>query len=317
MIAPRHILPLILIAAFEMTAHTAYAQDRQWRIHREPGLEIQYRPRNASELPRLSAIVADARAAFEALADTSLPVTIHLVAAPSKMEFERLTEGVLPEWGAAVAFPSQRLIIISLISPEKPVAQVLTHEVSHIMLGALAMEPVPRWFDEGLAMYLAGEWSIYDSFRLARGAIMRELFELPRIDYVLSFQRDQAWLAYTQSHAAVMTLFERMTGYERSRFLRGLATMPFDESLAIATNIRRSQFEEEWISSARRRYALIALADDMWIWTVLLPGIFFIALIAMWLRNRKTMQRWKDEDEYDDDGPPDEPLDPRIADTYG
>jgi hypothetical protein len=310
MTASRHICLPALIAVLLLMAIAPHAQEQQWRIHREPGLEIQYRPRNATELPRLSA-------SFEALADTSLPVTIHLLVAASRMEFERLTEGMIPEWSAAVAFPSQRLIVISLISPEKPLAQIMTHEVSHIMLGALVMEPVPRWFDEGLAMYLSGEWSIYDSFRLARGAIMSELIELPRIDYVLSFQRDRAWLAYTQSHAAVMSLFERMTDAERSQFMRGLATMPFDEALAVATNIRRSQFEEEWMAGARRRYALIALADDMWIWTVLLPGIFFIALAVRWWRNRKTIQRWKDEDDDDDDGPPDEPLDPRIAATYG
>lgn len=293
------------------------AQESEWRIHREPGIEIQYRPRNSDEIPRLVALVERGRRDFEALADTSLPITINVVAAASTMEFSRLTAGMLPEWGAAVAIPSQQLLIVAITSTTKPLELVVPHEVSHVMLGSLARDPVPRWFDEGLAMRLAGEWTIYDSFRLARGALMKELHPLTRIDYVLSFHQDQAWLAYTQSFAAVSTLFERMNDAERSAFFRNLAHMPFDEALAVATDIRRTEFEANWLSTARARYALVALADDLWLWAVLLPGLFLIALVVMWLRNRNTMKRWMREEDDDDDDDDDEPLDERIAETYG
>ncbi len=309
---------IAVISVVGLFASIPHAQETEWRIHREPGIEIQYRPRNADELPRLIGLVERARRDFEALADTSLPITINVVAAASTMEFSRLTAGMLPEWGAAVAIPSQQLLIVAITSTQKPLELVVPHEVSHVMLGALARDPVPRWFDEGLAMRIAGEWTIYDSFRLARGALMKELHPLTRIDYVLSFHQDQAWLAYTQSFGAVSTLFEQMTDGERSAFLRNLAYMPFDEALAVATNIRRTEFEANWLSTARTRYALVALADDLWLWAVILPALFLMALAVMWLRNRRTMKRWmREEDDDDDDDEPDEPLDERIAETYG
>ena len=311
---------LLAVAAAVCVASSASHADGEWRTEHYPGLVVRYHPRNADAVPDLVNLIADARAAFEAVADTSPAVTINVLVAASEAEFDRLTEGYLPDWGAAVAFPEQRLIIMALLSSGKSLDQVMRHEVSHIMLGALAREPVPRWFDEGLAMYLADEWSIYDSFRLARGALTGELIPLPRIDFVLSFHSDRAWLAYTESFGAVTTLSERMSREEFAEVLRALDKRPFDEALAVVTNIRRTAFEEEWLSGARRRYALVTLADDMWIWTVLLPGLFFLALVAMWWRNRRTVARWAAEgdDGYDDDDDePDEPLDERIAETYG
>jgi hypothetical protein len=313
----RHFIRLLLLATF--LAAGTHAQD-QWLLHRAPGVAIQYHARNSSELPRIIHLVESARQRFEKLADTTITATINVVAASSTMEFSRITGGALPDWGAAVAVPEERLIIFALVSGKKTLEQSIAHEVSHVLLGVLARERVPRWFDEGLAMFMAGEWSIYDSFRLARGALVSELVPLSRIENVLTFHQDQAWLAYTQSFAAVTTLLEQMTDTERSAFMRGLNRTPFDESLAIASNIRRSAFEENWNATATQRYALVALADDMWIWAALLPGLFLMALVARWLRNRRTVKRWIAEDDpfdFDDDDDDDEPLDERIAETYG
>ena len=60
----------------------------------------------------------------------------------------------------------------------------------------------------------------------------------------------------------------------------------------------------------------------MWIWTVVIPALFAVALVVRWYKNRQTMKRWQEEepwygdDDDDDDDEPDEPLDERIAETY-
>ena len=291
-----------------------------WRTRSFPAvgradIVVQYHPHNEADLPKLTRLVEQGRERFFALADTTFPVTIHVLAASTGLEFARLTRGMIPDWGAAVAIPEERLIIVALNAPGKPLEEAVPHEVSHVLLGVLAQHGrVPRWFDEGLAMYLAGEWTLYNSIRLARGALAGNLVPLPRIDNMLTFHQDQAWLAYTESFAAVTWLAQRIGRVELGRLLRSLDTMPFEQALVVNNGIRTSAFEEDWLQRAGTRYALVGLADDMWIWSLLIPGLFFLALLVRWWHNRRTYERWRHED--DDDDEPDEPLDERIAETY-
>ena len=317
---------LLTLATFLIVVADASA-DLPWRTRRvpvvgTPDIVIQYHPHNEPDLARLIRLVERGRERFFALADTTFPVTIHVLAASTGLEFERLTRGMLPDWGAAVAIPDERLIIVALNASGKPLEETVPHEVSHVLLGVLARhERVPRWFDEGLAMYLAGEWTIYNSIRLARGALASNLVPLGHIDNVLTFHQDRAWLAYAESFAAVTWLVERIGRAELGRLIRSLNRMPFEQALVINNDIRTSAFEEDWLRRARTRYALVGLADDMWIWSLLIPGLFFLALLVRWWRNRRTYERWRNEDRYggyddDDDDEPDEPLDERIAETY-
>ena len=316
----RPLVALIAVLLRLASAHaefSAHAED-VWRTHRvpesgPPEVVIEYRPHTEAELARLVGLVERGREKFHTLAETTFAVTIHVVAAPSEREFARLTEGMIPDWGAAVAVPEERLIVVALNAPDKPLEESVVHEVSHVLLGSLAAHPVPRWFDEGVAMYLSGEWNIYDSFRLARGALGRGLIPLSHIDNVLTFQQDYAWLAYAESFGAVSWLAKRFGHAALGEVMRGLSRMPFDEALAAATGMESETFEQTWLKQTRHRYALVGLADDVWLWSLLIPGLFFLALVVRWWRNRKTLRRWKEED--DDDGP-DEPLDERIADTY-
>lgn len=309
--------PVILLALF--VAFPSWGKGEDWRTRRAaeaggPPIVLQYRPHTEDRLPEVVRFVELARERFSTLAETTLAVEIHVVVAASGRDFVDLTDGMLPDWGAAVAIPGERLIIVALDASSKPLGESVIHEVSHVLLGAIAEHPVPRWFDEGLAMYLASEWTIYDSFRLARGSLGRGLMPLARIDNVLTFHQDQAWLAYAESFGAVSWLAEQAGREGVGRVVRSLRFIPFDEALIAATGMEGRTFERTWLERTRYRYALVALADDLWLWSIVIPGLFFIALGVRWWRNRRTMRRWDEED--DDDGEPDEPLDERIADTY-
>jgi hypothetical protein len=313
MLLRAQIIVLILAAAAVAEA--------PWLTYREPSagepeIVIQYHRHNQLDLAPLRDLIIHSRERFFTLADTVLEVTIHVLAASTQREFSEITRGMIPDWGAAVAVPGERLIILALNAPGIALEEIVPHEVSHVLLGVLSQQDrVPRWFDEGLAMRLAGEWTMYNSIRLARGALGGGLIPLRRIDDVLTFHQDQAWLAYAESFAAVTWLEESIGRDELGRLLRSLDSMTFEEALVVNNNIRTSVFESDWLARARRRYAIVGLADDVWIWSIVIPGLFFLALAARWWRNRRTYERWQAEDDDDDDGP-DEPLDERILDTY-
>jgi len=297
----------------------------EWQVSRYPSsgrtlVEVRHRPEDRHQVDKVVRLVEHARARFSALADTNLATTIRVVAAGSRRQYEEITEGMLPEWSSAAAIPAERTIFVALDSYGKPLEFTIPHEVSHVLLGQIARYIVPRWFDEGLAMYVAGEWTTHDSFLLARGAIFEGLIPLTEIDDVLGFNKDLAWLAYVQSFAAVKWL-EQTWGESGVRILiRSTEHMHFDRAMQVATDLNAAEFEKLWYERNRRGYALTALADDMWIWTILIPALFAVALVVRWYKNRRTMERWRREDPWhdddDDDDEPDEPLDERIANTY-
>jgi len=99
--------------------------------------------------------------------------SIYLLDDESK--FEIITRGRIPHWGAGAAFPSRKLIAIK--SPTKyninrSLEELLMHEYSHLALAArVGFNSVPRWFNEGLAMYVSMEWSWSDNLTLSRASV--------------------------------------------------------------------------------------------------------------------------------------------------
>ena len=75
---------------------------------------------------------------------------VHIVA--SQGRFDSLSGGALPDWGAGVAIPYRRLIVIKspLITPgDKSLGELVAHEITHVSLArSLNFQPVPRWLDE-------------------------------------------------------------------------------------------------------------------------------------------------------------------------
>jgi len=313
-------LSIVSIVTLVLMVPNYVGAEQPWVMRRQvlddhSSLAIQYHEHNESQIPRVVRLVELGKKRFLALADTNFALTIHVLIASTQREFAELTSGMVPDWGAAVAIPREQLMIVALNAPEKSLEEAIPHEVSHILLGAISRhEHVPRWFDEGLAMYLAGEWTIYNAIRLGRGALGGGLIPLHSIDNVLTFRRDQAWLAYAESFAALTWLEEAIGKEGLGRLIRKMNSITFEEALIVNESIRTSEFEERWLARARRRYALVGLADDVWIWSIVIPALFFLALAVRKWRNNRIYKRWRMED--DDDDEPDEPLDERILDTY-
>jgi predicted metallopeptidase len=73
--------------------------------------------------------------------------------------------GWVPTWSAAVAYPSSNLIIMKsprvMKGGHMNLEKIFKHELTHIAVGRAfrGREEVPRWLDEGLAMYESREWS--------------------------------------------------------------------------------------------------------------------------------------------------------------
>ncbi|MCX7829489.1 MAG: hypothetical protein N2445_00300, partial [Acidobacteria bacterium] len=77
----------------------------------------------------------------------------------------------IPKHVAGVAIPERGEIYLfrerTNSYPFGSIEQVYEHELSHIYLFRTIGFRAPRWFDEGVAMKLSGEWGFSDEFYLA------------------------------------------------------------------------------------------------------------------------------------------------------
>ena len=102
----------------------------------------------------------------------TLDTTVSLYLATTEAEFQRDTGVIPPDWGAGMAFLEQSRIVIK--SPKympvnKSFRELIGHELAHIMLyRAAGKRWLPRWLQEGFAMYSSGEWHIGQDVLVAR-----------------------------------------------------------------------------------------------------------------------------------------------------
>lgn len=206
---------------------------------------------------------------------------IRLIIAPSPRQFDSLTAGRIPEWGAAVTFPATNTIILTLTRDHR---RVLLHELAHLALHSVVRR-VPRWFNEGYAARAAGEWDRVEALRvnwaLLRG-VVPSLSDLDR--HIREGSAADAEASYALATTAVLML-ERLGGDRGLEplimALRG--TSDFDLALRGTYQITLGQFEEAWRRDLRRRYGWLLLVTSLSVFWA------FVALLlaALWARRRR------------------------------
>ena len=213
---------------------------------------------------------------------------IRLIMTSSERQFDSLTAGRLPRWGAAATFPATRTIVLK---PSGDFHRILRHELAHLALHAVVIR-VPRWFDEGYAARAAGEWDRLEALRVNWALVRGTIPSLHEVDRELQGSRaGEADVAYALATSAVLYL-ERLGG---ERGLQPLLerlgkTADFDLALRATYQITLGQFEAMWAKDLRKRYGWLLFFTSFavfWSFVALL-------LVALWSR-RKVRDRGRRE----------------------
>jgi hypothetical protein len=194
-----------------------------------------------------------------------------------------------PAYAAGVAYPSLRLIVLTLQAPdtwEAPdLSEVLRHELTHLALAdAISGHDVPRWFDEGVAIHESGELYLKRWAELWNASLSRRLIPLPELDR--AFPRDQAQVSVAYAESADVVRF-LMREADRARFgsliQRVRAGVTFDRALedAYGTDVRTLEYQ--WREDVGRRFGLVpALTGGGLLW-VLIAALS----VAAWGKRRQ------------------------------
>ncbi len=233
--------------------------------------------------------------------------TLHIYIIPTRQMFKEIIDGQLPNWTGAFASPASNSMYVRSPNWEQDSNFItnLVHELLHLVIHEkMGVARLPRWMDEGLAIFYSNDYKWISSTALSKAFATRSVLPLYDIDRVLSFHRARAELAYQQSYSAVQYL---LATYDIDAVRAILKSLQNHESIDLAfqkaTGSTYAVFEKEWLAYAKKKYKWTWLNDfDSYIWTLIIV-LFFIAGIVIRIRNKRKLAEWEQL-------PPDiEPLD--------
>lgn len=214
------------------------------------------------------------------------PPPFTLVIAADSADLARLTRGRAPAWGAGVAFPGARTILLRADLPD--LARTLRHEIAHLVLRERVRTRVPLWFDEGYAAWASGELERFSSLELNLAVASGRLPTLARLDAMLRGSARSADLAYALAATAVAEIARRQPEGSLERVLGGLEPgTSFYEVLEASTGLNEGRFEDAWQRGLRQRYSLATWFAASGIW--LLAGLLVVYI--SWARRRRDAPR--------------------------
>ena len=153
--------------------------------------------------------------------------------ASSEEDMERMvgTDRPVREWIAGLAYPQEALIVLSARGNEVfNASDTFVHELAHVYLeSAVEGRYLPRWFQEGFAMLVAGE-DVGERLKTFLGAAATGSF-LPLDTLARAFPAEvpTVHLAYAQSQLFVRYLQRTGGGIGVKRLVESLRTgVPFD-----------------------------------------------------------------------------------------
>ena len=276
------------------------AQD-DWRIRNEGFIRIQYHSYDVHVTNIVvSAIMNNFNRISKDIGYDGPPIA-NIIISGSQKEFDEFTGNILPPWSEGSTDYSKSLIVLKSPSfsgsTDRDIERTITHELTHFLIGAV-IDPaiVPRWVNEGLATYLAGEETFSAKILLSRALFTKSLIQLNDAEDVLTFDGSKANLVYAESRSAVEFLKE-IAGNEVIKviFENMNSNNSFDRAFIEVTGLDILDFEIQFrrkIKSQYRYYFLAAVNDYIWF---LIPVLLIFAYIAVKYKNWKIVRKWDAE----------------------
>jgi hypothetical protein len=224
------------------------------------------------------------------------PVTIILTR--SDRQFRDLTGNEIPDWGAAVALGDSCIVVTPLEGLKYNLSHILAHEIVHCVINDAAGNIfVPRWFHEGSAQLLSGEWGIRNELYIVWKVHRNELLTFGGIQDVFSYGSVDAGLAYDQSMLAVRRLVMIHGQRVLSRIINGMENgSDFTESFRKATGLLPSEFEQDYFDYVRKTYGRESLYTFIpGTWTLIMV-IAIIVYVIKRRRTRRLMEEWEESE---------------------
>jgi hypothetical protein len=274
-------------------------------VHVDPGLADAVR-QVASSVPGL---VAEQAAALGIDAPPRVTVSVLSGTPRDADEARRLGVAGMPGWAAGIARGGAAFIAIRVDRlgryPDRTLTSVLAHEVAHLMLdralGRDRATEVPAWFDEGYAMTEAARYTGGHRWLLGRSLVFSGPLPLERLERRWPSDGPGARAAYAQVYSFFSYVLDSVGEDAGHAVVRRMGE---GARFRMAWREVTGRSPEDWASSWRRSvtfwYRWIPfLTSGTLVWMI--AGLLFITAYARRRRlNRQILQRWEEEERFED-----------------
>lgn len=210
--------------------------------------------------------------------------------------------GLALRWVVGYAMGDQGLIVLLPERvpsyPDASLDDVLLHETAHVLVArAAGGRPLPRWFQEGMAMIAGRSWGFDDRTHLTLALLVDRPVSLAALDG--QFARGQAEVnrAYSVAGSFVRDLLDRYGPGAAPAILAGVARgLSFEDAFFSATGTSLATAEDSFWSRQTFWYRWVpVLTSSVTLWLL-------ITLLALWAirhrRRRDAAQRqiWEEEE---------------------
>jgi hypothetical protein len=203
---------------------------------------------------------------------------LQLIVVPDARRLDSLAGGRAPRWGAAVALPDNRTVLLRADAGD--LYRTLRHELAHLILHETVGVRVPLWFAEGYASWAAGEWDRLGFLELNLAVVRGAVPDLRGLDGALRGSSTTADAAYALAVSAVTELARRHPSHSLKPLMDRLQEgEDFEAAVRATTGLSLAQFERHWRSALRRRYSVVT-------WLVAGGGWATLVLV-LWLLLRR------------------------------
>ena len=268
------------------------------------------------DIDQIKSVLEKTRANLIKLVHDSLSYRPTIYITYSIQEFDSLIGGYFPDWGAAAAIPARRRMIFkspSSFNLNREFSEMLAHEYTHLVMAErVAYRPLPRWFDEGMAMTVSSEWSWSDNLAMSQAAVFGQYVPLNEIERVNRFSESKAHVAYAESYLTVKYLFDEYGVNAVNLLLDRLeAGDSIDSALRQSTGSNLEEFQAEVWATFEPQFNLLSLFMDTIYFWVVLAVILIVGGVLNLRKRRKLYQQLEDDEKLHstdfDYGDPDNP----------
>ena len=218
--------------------------------------------------------------------------------------FQKLqpTATIFPDSIVGVAYSSSALIILKspreVSSPEADLLKTFIHELTHIVLGSAfsGEEDVPRWLNEGIALYKSGEWSFNRVGTMTRAVLTGSMIPLSELTHTFPDNPRDLQLAYAQSFYLVSFLITRFGRQSFHTFIRLYSKQKnLEKTLYQVYSMNLEELEKEWEGFLKMRFSWVPLITSSTTLWFIITIIFVYGYINKKRQMKATLKQWDEE----------------------
>ena len=236
------------------------------------------------------------------------PTPVVVIMASTQKAFNQFQapQNPLPNWAIGVAYPSRNLMVLRsprlFTGGQEHTLTTFTHELTHLILAAgFKNQPIPRWLNEGMAMYASYEWRPSQDMVMGRAVLSGNLIPLDELTQAFGAHQQRVRLAYYESYSLIHYL---ISSYGRKPFQDLILLLSkgqsFEDALQASLFISPHDLEAKWKRYLKFRFnwaPLLTSTGVLWA---------FISLSLIWVyfvrkrRAKKILEQWALEEAWEE-----------------